>query len=74
MNAKNYEAEWKWLKSSEAKQRAAAAKAHAISEFKTRFPRADISRFKVQVNFDPNRKATEQVLSQIMQIHGRTHK
>ena len=47
-----------WFKSSEAKQRTAAAKAHAISEFKKRFPYADISRFKVQVEFDPKRKAT----------------
>ena len=30
MNAKDYEAEMKWFSSSEAKQRAAVAKAHAI--------------------------------------------
>ena len=43
MNAKDYAAEWKWMNSSpEAKQRSAAAKAHALSEFKKRFPRADI--------------------------------
>ena len=47
MNAKDYGAEMAWLKSSEAKQRAAAAKAHALSEFKKRFPSADISRFQV---------------------------
>ena len=58
MNAKDYEAELKWFNSSEAKQRAAAAKADAISEFKKRFPRADISRFQVEVDFDTNRKAT----------------
>ena len=52
----------KWFISSEAKQRAAAAKAHAISEFKKRFPRANISRFQVQVDFDTNRKATGSVL------------
>ena len=62
MNAKDYEAELKWFNSSEAKQRAAAAKAHAISEFKKRFPRANISRFQVQVDFDTNRKATGTVL------------
>ena len=62
MNAKDYEAEWKWLNSSEAEQRGAVAKAHATSEFKKRFPYADISRFTVQVDFDPKRKATGQVL------------
>ena len=59
---KDYEAEMKWLSSSEAKQRGAAAKAHALSEFKKRFPRANISKFQVQVDFDPNRKATGRVL------------
>ena len=62
MNAKDFKAEMAWLNSSEAKQRGAAAKAHAISEFKKRFPYADISRFKVQVDFDPKRKATGEVL------------
>ena len=62
MNAEDYEAELKWFNSSEAKQRAAAAKAHAISEFKKLFPRANISRFQVQVDFDTNRKATGTVL------------
>ena len=42
-------AEMKWLSSSVAKQRAAAAKAHAISEFKKRSPSADISRFQEEV-------------------------
>ena len=51
-----------WLSSSEAKQRGAAAKALAISEFKKRFSRADISKFQVKVEFDPNRKATRRVL------------
>ena len=46
MNAKDYKAELAWFNSSEAKQRAAAAKADAISEFKRRFPHADISRFQ----------------------------
>ena len=63
MNAKDYEAEWKWLNSSpEAKQRSDAAKAQAFSEFKKRFPRADISKFQARVDFDPNRKATGRVL------------
>ena len=63
MNTKDYEAEWKWLNSSpEAKQCPDAAKAQAFSESKKRFPRADISRFIAQVNFDPNRKATGRVL------------
>ena len=36
--AKKYEAEWKWLNSSEAKDNALhAAKAHAFSEFKKCF-------------------------------------
>ena len=62
MNAKDYEAEWKWLNSSEAKQRSDAAKAHAFSEFKKRFPRTNISRFIAQVDFDSNRKTTGRVL------------
>ena len=62
MNAKDYEAEWKWLNSSKAKQRSDTAKAHAFSEFKKRFPRANISRFIARVAFDPNRKATGRVL------------
>ena len=63
MNAKDYAAEWKWMNSSpEAKQRSAAAKAHALSEFKKRFPRANMSKFIVQAEFDANRKATARVL------------
>ena len=63
MNAKDYEAEWKWLNTSpEAKQRSDAAKAKALSEFKKRFPRADMSKFIVQDEFDSNRKATGRVL------------
>ena len=63
MNAKDYEAEWKWMNSSpEAKQRSDAAKAKALSEFKKRFPRADASKFIAQVDFDANRKATGRVL------------
>ena len=63
MNAKDYEAEWKWMNSSpEAKQRSDAAKAQALSEFKKRFPRADMSKFIVQDEFDSNRKATARVL------------
>ena len=60
--AKGFNIQIAWLNTSEAKQRAAAAQAHAISEFKKRFPRANISRFQVQVNFDTNRKATAAVL------------
>ena len=60
---KSFNAEWKWLNSSpEAKQRSDAAKAHAFSEFKKRFPRADISKFQARVDFDSNRKATGRVL------------
>ena len=63
MNAIDYEAEWKWMDSSpEAKQRSAAAKAQALSEFKKHFPRADMSKFIVQDEFDSNRKATARVL------------
>ena len=63
MNAKDYEAEWKWMNSSpEAKQRSDAAKAQAFSEFKKRFPRADVTKFIARVDFDPNRKATGRVL------------
>ena len=62
MNAKDYAAEWKWMSSTEAKQRSAAAKAQAFSEFKKRFPRADMSKFIAQTEFDANRKATARVL------------
>ena len=63
MNAKDYEAEWKWMNSSpEAKQRSDAAKAQAFSNFKKRFPRADLSKFIARVDFDANRKATGRVL------------
>ena len=63
MNAKDYEAEWKWMNSSpEAKQRSDAAKAQALSNFKKRFPRADVTKFIAQVDFDANRKATGRVL------------
>ena len=58
--AKAYDAEWKWMNSSEAKQRGAAAKALAFSNFKKRFPH--MSRFQVQVDFDANRKASGEVL------------
>ena len=60
--AKAYNAEWKWLSSSEAKQRSAAAKAVALSEFKKRFPQANTAKFQVQVDFDTNRKALGRVL------------
>ena len=60
--AKAYDAEWKWLSSTEAKQRSDAAKAQALSDFKKRFPRAQMSRFQVQVEFDANRKALGRVL------------
>ena len=63
MNAKDYAAQWKWMKSSpEAKQRSAAAKTSALAEFKKRFPRANMSKFITQVEFDENRKATARVL------------
>ena len=39
-----------------------AAKAQAFTEFKKRFPRADMSKFIAQVKFDSNRKATARVL------------
>ena len=60
--AKAYDAEWKWMNSSEAKQRSAASKAQALSEFNKRFPHAQMSRFEVQVEFDANRKALGRVL------------
>ena len=47
---------------SEAKQRSAAAKAQALSDFKKRFPHAQMSIFQVQVEFDANRKALGRVL------------
>ena len=60
--AKAYDAEWKWMNSSEAKQRGAAAKALARSDFQKRFPHANMSRFQVQVEFDANRKVLGRVL------------
>ena len=63
MNAKDYAAEWKWMNSSpEAKQRSDAAKAYALAEFKKRFPRANMSKFIIQIKFDKTRKATARVL------------
>ena len=60
--AKDIKTQMAWVSSSEAKQRIAAAKAHAISEFKKRFPCADISRFEEEVEVDANHKATATVL------------
>ena len=60
--AKGLKSQMAWLSSSESKQRADAAKAQAISEFKKQLPRADISKFHVEVDFDSNRKATASVL------------
>ena len=60
--AKGIKTQMSWVNSSEAKQRIAAAKAHAISEFKKRFPRTDVSRFEEEVEVDANHKATATVL------------
>ena len=61
--SKAYDAEWKWMTTSpEAKQRSDAAKAKALSDFKKRFPHAQMSRFQVQVEIDANRKASGEVL------------
>ena len=57
------EALWKWSRTSEAKQRIAAAKAQAIAAFKKRFPRANMSRFEEEVEIEPTtRQATATVL------------
>ena len=60
--AKAYDAEWKWMSTTEAKKLSDAAKAKALSDFKKRFPHAQMSRFQVQVEFDANRKASGEVL------------
>ena len=60
--SKAYDAEWKWMSSTEAKQRSDAAKAKALSDFKKRFPHAQMSRFQVQVEFDASHKASGEVL------------
>ena len=60
--AQDLKSEMSWLSSSEAKERAAAAKALALSNFQKRFPRANMSLFQVQVDFEANRKATATVL------------
>ena len=53
MTTKDYEAEWKWINSSpEAKQLSDAAKAKAFSNFKKRFPPADVTKFIARVDFD----------------------
>ena len=63
MNAKDYEAEWKWMNPSpEAKQCSDAAKARAFSEFRKHFPHADVSKSMARVDFDSNRKVTGRVL------------
>ena len=63
VDIQRYNAEWKWMNSSpEAQQRSDAAKASALAEFKKRFPRADMSKFITQVEFDETRKATARVL------------
>ena len=60
--AKAYDAEWKWMTTStEAKKLSDAAKAKALSDFKKRFPHAQMSRFQVQVEIDANRKASGEV-------------
>ena len=57
------EALWKWSRTSEAKQRIAAAKAQAIVAFKKRFPRANMARFEEEVEIEPQtHKATATVL------------
>ena len=50
------------MSSTEAKKLSDAAKAKALSDFKKRFPHAQMSRFQVQVEFDANRKASGEVL------------
>ena len=60
--AKGLKSQIAWLSSSESKQRADAAKAQALSEFKKRFPSANISKFHVEVDFHSNCKATASVL------------
>ena len=57
------EALWKWSRTSDAKQRIAAAKAQASATFKKRFPRANMSRFEEEVEIEPQtHKATATVL------------
>ena len=50
-----------WMKSPEANKLAAAAKAKALSDFKKRFPKADMTKFKTEVSF-AGHKATADVL------------
>ena len=70
--AKAYDAEWKWMNSSEAKQRGAAAKALALSDFQKRFPHAQMSRFQVQVEFDATARRWGGCYSQMVMALGRT--
>ena len=68
-----------WLQSPEVAKLAAATKAKALSDFKQRFPKAHIGAFVVQVNFNPNRKATGEVFyrkpnGQIQNVFGTPRK
>ena len=74
MNAKDYAAEWKWMNSSpEAKQHSDAAKAKALSEFKKRFPRADMSKFIGKMSLTQTAKQLGECCSQTVMALGRTH-
>ena len=54
---------WKWSRTSEAKQRIAAAKAQAIAAFKKRFPSANMARFEEEAEIEPKtHKATATAL------------
>ena len=70
--AQAFNAEMAWLSSSKAKDRAAAAKFIAGSNFKKRFPHADMTRFQIQVDFDANAKQQQQCCFQMVMARGRT--
>ena len=74
MNAKDYGAEWKWINSSpEAKKRFDAAKAHAFSEFRKHFPRADVSKFIARVDLIQIAKQLGECCFQMGMGRGKTH-
>ena len=73
MTAKDFNAEMVWLNSSEPKKRGAAAKAHAISEFKKRFPYVIYPDSKYKLILIRSAKQLGKCFSHIAQIHGRAH-
>ena len=52
---------WKWMKAPEAQKIATSAQEKAWNELQQQFPRADRSKFQIQVDFTKSHKATAEV-------------